>query len=58
MLERRGFSFGTVDKALMNMRFGIRSAHRVSDRLSDEDIERALRTASIKVFGEKLCLKK
>lgn len=58
MLERRGFSFLTVDKALMNMKLGIRPAHRVSDRLSDEDIERALRTASARVFGEKLCLKK
>ena len=58
MLGRRGFSYSTVDKALINMRLGIRPAHRISDRLSDEDIERALRAASVKVFGEKPCLRK
>lgn len=52
MLKRRGFSYSTVDRVLMGMRFGTKPVRRVSDDLSDEDIERALRVASMKVFGE------
>ena len=58
MIERRGFNYDTVDKALINMRLGIKPAYRISDNLSDEDIERALRSAYTKVFGEKSCQKK
>ena len=58
MIERRGFSYDTVYKALMNMRLGVKPAYRVSDHLSDEDIDRALRSAYSKVFGGKSCQKK
>ena len=51
MQERKGFSIETVRRANMMMMLGIKPEHRVSDRLSREDIEQALREASIKVFG-------
>ena len=45
MSTHKGFSMDTVRRADM----GIRREYRISDRFSDEDIERALREASIKV---------
>ena len=45
MSTHKGFSLDTVRRTDM----GIRQEYRISDRFSDEDIERALREASIKV---------
>ncbi|MBQ3402076.1 MAG: hypothetical protein IJG65_01700 [Synergistaceae bacterium] len=51
MKEREGFSIETVRRANVNMILGVKPEHRISDKLSSEDIERALREASMKVFG-------
>ena len=51
MQERKGFSLDTVRQANMMMMLGIKPEHRISDKFSREDIEKALREASIKVFG-------
>ncbi|MBR1439515.1 MAG: hypothetical protein IJ697_01830 [Synergistaceae bacterium] len=49
MQERRGFGMDTVDRANMKMILGIKPEYRISDKFSDEDIERALREASMRV---------
>lgn len=49
MAENRGFSLDTVRRANMMMMMGIKPEYRISDKLSNEDIERALRIASEKV---------
>ena len=51
MSEQRGFSLETVRRANIDMILGIKPEHRISDKFSDKDIEQALRTASMKVFG-------
>ena len=51
MFVRRGFSDKAVQEAALNMRLGVKPLYRVSDKLSDADIERAWREAAIKVFG-------
>ena len=51
MQERKGYSLDTVRQANMMMMLGIKPEHRISDKFSREDIERAFREASIKVFG-------
>ncbi len=51
MKERGGFSLDTVRRANMKMMMGIKPEARISGRLSREDIERAWREASVKVFG-------
>ena len=51
MKEHVGFSLETVRRANLDMILGIKPEHRISDNFSDEDIERALREASMKVFG-------
>lgn len=51
MATRRGFSDSAVHMAAMKMRMGIKPTCHVSDNLSDEDIARAWREASMKVFG-------
>ncbi|MBQ7220306.1 MAG: hypothetical protein IJS28_04930 [Synergistaceae bacterium] len=51
MQGRKGFSLETVRRANMMMMLGIKPEHRVSDKLSREDIERAWQEASRKVFG-------
>ena len=51
MSEQRGFSLDTVRRANIDMILGIKPEHRISDKFSDKDIEQALRTASMKVFG-------
>ncbi|MBQ3447813.1 MAG: hypothetical protein IJG37_09255 [Synergistaceae bacterium] len=53
MSEHRGFSVDTVRRANLDMILGIKSEHRISDKFSDKDIERALREASMRVFGGK-----
>lgn len=58
MHEGHGFSTTAIDRALINMRLGIKPAYHISDKLSDEDIERALRTAAAKAFGDKTCKEK
>ena len=49
MAEQRGFSLDTVRRANMMMIMGIKPEYHISDKLSDEDIERAWRIASEKV---------
>ena len=51
MQERKGFSLDTVRQANMMMMLGIKPEHRISDKFSREDIERAWQEASRKVFG-------
>ena len=51
MSEYSGFSRDTVRQANMMMMMGIKPDCHISDKLSRADIERALREASIKVFG-------
>lgn len=53
MKRDKGFSMETVRSANLKMILGIKPQYRVSDKLSHEDIEKALRTASIKVFGRR-----
>ncbi len=52
MTPQRGFSYRTVQNAALKMRTGIKSDCHISDNLSDEDISRAWRKASMKVFGD------
>ena len=49
----QGFSDNAVRNAALMMRMGIKPTCHVSDKLSDEDIKRAWREASIRVFGDK-----
>ena len=49
MAKQRGFSLDTVRRANIDMILGIKPEHRISDKFSDEDIERAWRIASEKV---------
>ena len=49
MKDRGGFSLDTVDRANIKMILGIKPERRISDKFTDEDIERALREASIRV---------
>lgn len=49
MSEYSGFSRDTVRRANMMMMLGIKPERRISDKFSDEDIERALREAAIRV---------
>ena len=51
MQESKGFSLETVTLANMMMMLGIKPQDRISDKLSDEDIDQAWRKASMKVFG-------
>ena len=53
MSTHKGFSMETVESANLKMILGIKPKYRISDKLSHEDIEKALRTASMKVFGRK-----
>ena len=53
MLRQRGFSYSAVQDGALKLRLGIKPKCHVSDKLSDEDIDRARREASIKVFGDK-----
>ena len=53
MLRQRGFSYSAVQDGALKLRMGIKPTCHVSDKLSDEDIDRAWRRASIKVFGDK-----
>ena len=53
MSEYSGFSMDTVRRANMMMMMGIKPDCNISDKLSREDIERAWREASMKVFGGK-----
>ena len=53
MLTQRGFSYSAIQDGALKLRMGIKPKCHVSDKLSDEDIDRAWRKASIKVFGDK-----
>lgn len=53
MFRQRGFSYSAVQDGALKLRMGIKPTCHVSDKLSDEDIDRAWRRASIKVFGDK-----
>lgn len=53
MFTRRGFTYSAVQDAALKMRMGIKPVCHVSDKLSDEDIDRAWREASMQVFGGK-----
>lgn len=48
MTEHKGFSLETVRRANMMMILGIKPEYRISDKFSDEDIDRMIREASIK----------
>ncbi len=51
MSEYSGFSRSTVRNANMMMMMGIKPDCNISDKLSREDVERAWKEASVKVFG-------
>ncbi len=54
MLMRRGFSENAVKQANIRMILGEKPKSHVSDKLSNEDIARAWRKASMRVFGDKV----
>ena len=45
------FNSDAVDTALLKMQLGMKPQRRMSDDMSDEELERALSTASQRVFG-------
>ncbi len=49
MQDTHGVSLESVRRANRDMILGIKPEYRISDRFSDDDIEQALRKASMKV---------
>ena len=51
MFLHQGFSKRAIERANVSMILREKPVSHVSDKISDKDIERAWRTASMKVFG-------